>query len=502
MKSRQYSNTNRLLFSICLPFHIISLYAIWDEKCSAWNDDGNIKCLRCHAKPLSQNDRSSYDEPFDKEYHRTSRYRGSSKEDIGNDSNEHRHRRIATNDGIPSSDTNNATAADLDEFGRVRSQQPKKTRWPPCFETHGSSFVLDTRSGMFYESTSDFFYDPKSKLYYGNKQSAYFQYDPIKRSFIDLSENKSKAAERESPPAASGVELQPAIQPSEVKKTSITIKLKTKLLTSTTASKRKKDNGSLKEKPKSVVPEPVAVPKQHAINIEKWSERQNEIRQQAEDVKSKLEGDEKTKIVATAKGEPICLLCRRRFPNVDKLRHHEEVSTLHKENLAKQASLSNEKKQESSNVTSTNIPSPIVSSATYIDRAEQRRQLHQLDQTKVSCLRTLNSDVHSIVSADNTLSSNSDRLVETRNGSNSTLDESNIGHQMLQKLGWKSGNLVGKKSDDNHVRIADDNGRQAVSASTTSRIEQDWDRIEAVSKLTSSQRGSSMQIGGKKGIGL
>jgi hypothetical protein len=42
--------------------------------------------------------------------------------------------------------------AERDEFGRVKSKQPKKIRWPPCFESHGSAFVLDTRSGMFYEA--------------------------------------------------------------------------------------------------------------------------------------------------------------------------------------------------------------------------------------------------------------------------------------------------------------------------------------------------------------
>lgn len=35
-----------------------------------------------------------------------------------------------------------------------------------------------------------------------------------------------------------------------------------------------------------------------------------------------------------AKSEYVCLLCKRVFPNLDKLERHEEVSKLHQENIA------------------------------------------------------------------------------------------------------------------------------------------------------------------------
>jgi OCRE domain/G-patch domain len=449
---------------------------------------------------MSRNDGYSNDACYDKNYHNTSRNRGYSYDETTNgsaphDSSGNRHSTMASSKSADIADDTNVTA--LDEFGRVKSLQPKKVRWPPCFETNGSAFVLDTRSGMFYESISDFFYDPKSKLYYGNKQSAYFQYDPIKLKFINLSENKPEPEDGQGNTTTDSMEPLSTSQPPEIKKASITINLKTKLLASTKPNKKsKRDDGSVRDKPSLVVPEPVAVPKQHALNIEKWSVRQNEIRQQEQEGKSKLE-DDSTKIVATAKGEPICLLCRRRFPNVDKLRHHEEVSTLHKENLAKQALSATEKKQENADATTSNLQPPTVVSASYVDRAEQRRQLHQVETMNTSSVRTLNSDVHSIVSAD-TNHSRSGNVVETKNILSATLDESNIGHQMLQKLGWKAGNVLGKKSDGNDTR--NDSERPEDSSTTASRIAQDWDRIEAASKLSSSQRGISMNTV-KKGIG-
>jgi hypothetical protein len=66
---------------------------------------------------------------------------------------------------------------DVDEFGRRRpAPGPTTPQWPPSFETNGSDYVLDNRSGMFYEARSDFFYDPTTKLYYSQKRQAYFRH--------------------------------------------------------------------------------------------------------------------------------------------------------------------------------------------------------------------------------------------------------------------------------------------------------------------------------------
>mgnify|MGYP001339017622 CR=1 FL=1 len=51
-----------------------------------------------------------------------------------------------------------------------------RSQWPPPFERRSASYIFDTRSAMFYHSSTQFFYDPKTKLYYGNKQQKYFMY--------------------------------------------------------------------------------------------------------------------------------------------------------------------------------------------------------------------------------------------------------------------------------------------------------------------------------------
>ena len=484
-------------FSLAVPFYIhIHFVEIWAQ-CSTWNDDGNnIECHRCGRVNPSLPQSGRYSEGYNDNDHRhhTSRHRGYSDVAAIDDDTNNMNQSVASN-ATNAQSVDGSNSSELDEFGRIKSFQPKKIRWPPCFETHGSDFVLDTRSGMFYESVSDFFYDPKSKLYYGNKQGAYFQYDPVGRNFINVSEKKPETK------GGTGAEvLDLAETPlTEVKKAGIKINLKTKSLASSKAPKKsKKEDGTVKGKASIVVaPDEVVVPKQHAVNIEKWSERQIEIRQQEnqDEFKGGGGGGDKAKIVATAKGEPICILCRRRFPSLDKLRYHEEVSNLHKENLAKQAA-----QPEKSNATDFTAQAPIVSSSTYVDRAEQRRQLHHVEDMNANSMRILNSDLHSIISAETNLSDTSNAAATNKINTNiSTLDESNIGHQMLQKLGWKSGNTLGRKTESSNIR--DDTAlRPTESSATTTRIEQDWDRIEAVSKLSSSQRKSSLNIG-KKGVG-
>ena len=297
---------------------------------------------------------------------------------------------------------------------------------------------------MFYESVSDFFYDPKSQLYYGNKQGAYFRYDSTTQSFDAVSSTLDSA----------GLETTIAGEESSsatTKKPSISIHLKTKELASTTTKKPKKDK--TKDKAQGIdTTVAVVIPKQHAVDMEKWSERQQE---------KKLDVKSKTVVPTTAKGEPICLVCRRRFASLEKLRNHEAASALHKENLAKQ-----QKEASNTSVAAEVVAPPAAAVSTYIDRAEQRRQMHLTDAD--------------IVRLSNHPSMAPAAIESVVPDPKSNLDASNIGHQMLQKLGWKSGDGLGR-------------GMTVDSAMPS--IQEDWDRIESTVAAT------RRDIPQKKGIG-
>jgi hypothetical protein len=74
-------------------------------------------------------------------------------------------------------------------------------------------------------------------------------------------------------------------------------------------------------------------------------------------------------------GDPVCLLCMRKFRSTEQLRRHKAASQLHKENLRK-AELA--RKQEESG-----HPQPASSTTEYVDRANKRRVLYGVGGTAV-----------------------------------------------------------------------------------------------------------------------
>ena len=144
------------------------------------------------------------------------------------------------------------------------------------------------------------------------------------------------------------------------------------------------------------------------------------------------------------------MVCKRKFPNIDKLRLHERASELHKKNLQKL------KEQEQAGGVKRKPPQTAEAAPAYQDRAQKRRQLHGPEMMHER-------------RATNILLDNQPEPP----GDAAPLDESHLGHQMLQKMGWKGHNDAG----DNQ---AGDEG--ARKASSTDQLRKDWDRIEALAK--------------------
>ena len=400
--------------------HTTALHIRIIIQCSSWNYGQDFECHRCRA--AHHHHSSSNNIPYDEQ---------------------------ATDNEQPEPKT---FAEQVDEFGRAVSRAiSKKTNarndrniWPPSFDKNGSAFVFDTRSGMFYESKTDFFYDPVSKLYYGNKQSIYYRYDNEKKVFEEVQKvDSTKTDEALAPTPIMELVAKPSAGSQEAKPT-ISIKLKTTSLGSAKAQKK-----GTKSKIKTVEPAPRVV-KQHAADLAKWSERQAEKRQEQEkDVP--MPAAEVT-IATTAKGEPICLLCRRKFPTLAKLEYHNKASALHKENVAK------ERAKEVAAASKQDSPC-------YMDRAQQRRTMYGPETSAVVAA----TDLQSLVN----LGSQSSVPVAPQD----SLGESNIGNQMLQKLGWKDGAALGRNSEESGDSVAAGPGRVASS------VQQEWDRIEVLAAL-------------------
>jgi hypothetical protein len=308
---------------------------------------------------------------------------------------------------------------------------------------------------MFYESRSDFFYDPKSKLYYGNKKGAYFRHDDTTNPpFIVVHRMVPAAGTTESTPGDSSA---PGEDATATAKAVIAIKLKTK--------KIKKPKGTTDAKVVHIVSK---VHKEQVANIEKWSEKKAEIQADQPVLPSSTPKAPATtivprpspaaadhaKVAKTAKGEPVCTICRRKFLTIDKLRLHEKVSELHKQNLAK-LTTSKEKRE-------------LVPSVEYQDRAKKRRAMHG-PELIMPPPRT----------AAASLEANASSAMEAQTAADN-LGSNNIGNKLLHKLGWKSGFSLGLKVEDASGGSDGPTSALRRDQSNIDNLRKDWEMIETL----------------------
>ena len=204
--------------------------------------------------------------------------------------------------------------------------------WPFDFEHHGWCYVFDARSGMFYEPLTEFFYDTKTKIYYGNKKKAYYRYKagqnpPFEEVFCweALAKGESQAFREDIEKGESQLTLERVSQNPK-----IVINLKS------TGCK-----GSSVEEPKPLDRAHIRSQKQPTLRKDNAGHKKcisaNVNSSLAENACPQNAAASTSKVIKTARGEPICLLCMRKFPTINNLRVHEAVSRLHRENTIRKS---------------------------------------------------------------------------------------------------------------------------------------------------------------------
>jgi RNA-binding protein 5/10 len=323
---------------------------------------------------------------------------------------------------------------------------------------------------MFYEPASDFFFDPKTKLYYSNKKQKYFQFVEGMDPEFQAMENQQQGGGAVAAATSVGT-IQADANGGD--KSKIAISLKTTTLSAVSAiptpgnsaaSKRSKlieklRKASSASAPSTNLTEP-QVHKKHAKDIDVWSNRIKEMKGEGADAAANLQkstSSEPTAVKTTASGQPICMLCRRKFANVEKLRQHEQLSDMHKENLAKKADA------EASKVKETATPE-----MTYRDRTKERQMMYSTSSGDAFHVDKLLASVNPAFGS-----------VETKSEvirPEQTLGDSNVGNQLLQKMGWKSGEALGRKQEG-------ENGAESKSGSNVANnLKNDWERIESLAQ--------------------
>jgi len=352
---------------------------------------------------------------------------------------------------------------------------------------------------MFYEPNSDFFFDCNTKLYYSNKRKAYYSIleDETGTVFQELSASNT-ADQSTSPTSASILSPADANEPTVVdtKKKGIAIHIRSKSLSRPRDRTKSHDRRSMSRLQAEVDLPRDPRQKEQIQNVEKWNNQLTlkstieASREVALSVASILPHQKSTSaisdytnlqsvlgiakftssdlsaektpspnlvsnqvstsvksssIVTTRTGQPICVLCKRKFPSLDQLRRHEEESELHKTNVAK---------RKAEELNSRPIQHPTVPTVQYEDRAKKRRYLH----SDVPMLRsTRPEEVRDSVVGTAVLDPES------------ALNHQNVGNQLFQRMLAKSGTL-------------DDPNKPASGGSLCDSIKEQWRRIESMSQ--------------------
>ena len=419
------------------------------------------------------------------------------------------------------------------------SKRPKQQKriWPPPFDTDGALYVFDSRSGFFYEAESNFYFDPKSRYYYSIDAAAYFQHykgqEPPFRKVSPQQEEEKKKKEEQKKREMDKHTISDAEQaglPATISnneggevgsgkmKIAISLKTKTPLGSGATRSTsslkspmdtRIVENSSMvgRERQSSPTTQSRGIKQIQAqaydADIAKWN---NARSSNTTTSTSSIPADYKNTPKTTKAGQPICLLCRRKFANTEALQKHEQSSALHKQNLAK-------KKRDPTN---SGVPNPSgaesngKSSIEYRDRAKDRRSMYGIESSHGEEAAPLTASTASSTGIASTVISSASAVdigpslekarpvvsAELVRPSDA-LGDSNIGSQMLKKLGWKQGSSLGREqgnSDVGHGRGSDANAQMV----------KEWETIEtaaAASSQTAAAREGTNNNNSRAGVG-
>lgn len=334
-----------------------------------------------------------------------------------------------------------------------RDNRPK---FPGPFEIYAEDYMLDPTTGYFYQEWTGFFHCPKTKLYFHQKSARYFSFDKDEDIYVDVANEygmakmKMKSDKKEKVDNGEELVVQ-ALQGTKktnglgVKnKISITIKSSKKAV-----AKKAKIEASGPKSVKGIESQNSHQRKAHRDDIEKWSQRAKGCETSGSFPScnpSTSHLPDNIRIRKTKSGKPVCMLCKRKFINLEKLEMHISLSELHKFNLSKANSSNND-------------------SISYLDRALNRRNMYEDQNAPVGPLMGANEmkqmTAPNLQQAREVLSAEAIRPEDL-------LGTGNIGNKMLQKLGWKGGAL-GRK---------DTSGRRNDS----DMLKKDWEKIEKAAK--------------------
>jgi len=400
------------------------------------------------------------------------------------------------------------------------SKRPKQKRlWPPPFDESGALYVFDSRSGFFYEAESNFYYDPKSRYYYSIERAAYFEYSPEQEpQFRQVSlrqPQQQKQEKKEQLQCEVGKHTISSLEQASLSaaksnegegggsgkmKIAISLKTKTPLKSpmdtctvenpSTCMTHREKQSTQIESHGNKQM-------QAHDADIAKWNNARSGNTTASNTTPCSLPTtdvvNDTNTLKTTKTGKPVCLLCRRKFSSIEALQKHEQSSALHRQNLARKE---RDADGDSNPAVGKNSGK---SSMEYRDRARDRRSMYGLESSR-GWTAPLPASAASKGSQGRVISSASaadigPSLEKARSVASAEVvrpsdafGDSNVGSQMLKKLGWKEGSSLGRKQSLEAGGTSGDHGR---GSGANAQMIKEWETIESAAAAAASSSQSS-----------
>jgi len=273
--------------------------------------------------------------------------------------------------GAPTTATTPTTPAVVEKPAVVK-EDPADAKMP----LQVGSYVYDEKSGFYYDSASGLYYDPKTKYYYNPTDQQYYFWDAVANKYQSLTDQATPSEETPAsvPSAKAAVEEAGKASTPKASKAMNAKKIQKDMERWAKAKNRQQakaapnrleeeeeetsnvpvgNNIALKiaqgyagavSQPTPQAPPQTSVFPITAISTAPAALTDDQISRKYED------------LTAMA-----CLLCKRKFPSLDNLRRHQELSDLHQKGLA-------EEKEKNAGA-----PGPPAGSG-YKDRAQERRE--------------------------------------------------------------------------------------------------------------------------------
>lgn len=375
-----------------------------------------------------------------------------------------------------------------------------KSVWPPVFETNGGAYVFQAQSGSFFEQISGFYYFPKTKLYYNSSTAEYFVHSPT--SDPPFSKYDAAAAagttstiNSESPAlnqddSSSTTAASSNVNVAELMKKPVIISLGAASKKTNAVTNKKvlvnqwgggdDDDEDDDKKNVSNKPLPPVVKSKYAkagplintpdaataAHLSKYgppvladtssgttrSRSDSNVDSNPVEAPANIQAGSSAAVAVVAvaavstNGKFICHLCKRQFNSAQHLAQHEQGSQLHKDNLLKKQA------EESGPV--------------YRDRAAERRNNFGSSDPAVS-LRYYNGNNDDAVSGGDKKRRKEDHIPTAVAAPVSlTEDSSNMGNQLLRKMGWNDGKGLGKEENGMSETVAEKMSQNSRSSSS------------------------------------